>query len=100
MARVGVRTCDRCPKWDSQEEAVKRVSVCGLRRDLCLSCRVALLIESGVESTRAITFVLEQDGLPAGIDPDQLELLDVAPVASVGEEAPGDPIPLVPAGGR
>lgn len=100
MARVGVRTCDRCQKWDSQDQAVKRVTIVGPRRDLCLSCRVALLVESGVEPGKAISYVLEQDGLPALVDPDQLELTGVALPATVGEEAPNDPIPLVPAGGR
>jgi len=98
MARVGVRTCDRCGRWDSREQAVKRVSVAGLRRDLCFACRVALLIDSGVAAVRAIEFAIKQDGLPPEVDPDQLALSGIGSAADVGEEAPNEPIPLVPAG--
>jgi hypothetical protein len=98
MARVGVRTCDRCRRWDSVEQAVKRVTIVGPRKDLCASCRTSVLIEVGMSPTDAISYVLEQDGVPPGDNADQLTFEVVDGIPHVGEEAPDEPIPLVPVG--
>ena len=96
MARVGVRVCDRCERWDSAAQAVKRVPVVGPRLELCASCRISLLVEVGMAPTDAISYVLAQDGIPPDGDPDQLELIGTILAKGVGEETPDDSFPPVP----
>lgn len=98
MGKVSVRKCDRCERWDSADQAVKRVSVCGVRKDLCAACRISLLIDVGLTPPDAISYVMTQDGYAADVDPDQLTFEVVDGIPDVGQDAPNEPIPLVPAG--
>jgi hypothetical protein len=56
MARATVLACDKCGKWDSAENPVRRVTVTGPKFELCEEDRAALLVNLGVPVDVAVEY--------------------------------------------
>lgn len=80
MARQAVLLCDVCSCYDSEQNRVMTVSVCGPRFDLCADDRVKMLVGLGVDEAKATAYVNDRDvrrtARMNGEDPDAKEAPD------------------------
>lgn len=61
MAKVSVPLCDVCGGLDSEGNPVKRVSVCGVLRDMCETDRLVILTAANVPHDHAVRQVQAQN---------------------------------------
>lgn len=61
MSKATVLRCDVGEEWDTDENPVRTVGVCGPKFDLCAQHRVAYLVNLGVPPMLAATYVEEFD---------------------------------------
>jgi hypothetical protein len=69
MARIAVLKCDECDALDSDDNPVRRATVCGPRFELCRTCRIGHLLKIGAAVGPATEYIITMDEAPAGRGP-------------------------------
>lgn len=76
MVFVKVRVCERCDGWDTADNRVLKVGVCGPRMDLCGDCRVAVMMEAGLPHEDAVAYSQQQEDKANAKDDDAEQTAD------------------------
>lgn len=79
MAKVVVLSCEVCGAFDSEENRVVTVGVCGHRVELCKKERIRFLVQTGVTEEQAAAYcdVYDQRDGVKGPNPSMAQVLEM-----------------------